>query len=60
MAVGLGGRLRAAVYRATAFRGTLRTGDPDGIVVDACFVLPDAGGDRLAHSQQWVREPLAE
>jgi len=60
VAEGLGWRLRAEVYRAIAFHGTLTTGDPDGIVVDACFVRPDACGDRLAHSQQWVREPLAE
>ena len=59
VAEGLGWRLRAEVYRATAFHGLITTGDPDGIVVDACFVHPDACGDHLAQSQQWVREPLS-
>lgn len=59
IAAGLGWRLRAEVYRARLFHGRLDPGDPDGIVVDACFVHPDACGDRLAQSHQWVREPLA-
>lgn len=58
VAEGLGWRLRAEVYRATAFRGALCSGDPDGIVVDACFVHPDACDERLAQSHLWVREPL--
>lgn len=59
VAESLGWRLRAEVYRAASFRGPLRTGDPDGIVVDACFVGTEACHARLAAAHAWVREPLA-
>ena len=59
VAAGLGWHLRVEVYRATSYRGQLRTGDPDGIVVDACFVDPAGCDEHLAAAHQWVREPLA-
>ena len=58
VAAGLGWRLRAEVYRATAYTGELDPGDPDGIVVDARFVEPAGCIDWLEAAHQWVREPL--
>jgi 8-oxo-dGTP diphosphatase len=58
-APGLGWSLRVEVYRALAFAGDLCSGeDPDGIVVDACYVPPEHCGSRLAGAQRWVVEPL--
>ena len=59
VATGLGWHLRVEVYRARGFSGQLRTGDPDGIVVDARFVDPAGCDGHLAAAHQWVREPLA-
>ncbi len=56
----LGWSMRCEVHRATAYRGTLRIDDPDGIVVDACFALDEQCVDLLDTCAQWVREPLAD
>ncbi|MCB0961023.1 MAG: NUDIX hydrolase [Acidimicrobiales bacterium] len=55
----LGWDLRVEVHRAAEVRGDLRIDDPDGIVVDACWVAPAACPDRLAAAHPWVREPLS-
>ena len=60
VALDMGWRLRAEVYRAVCFEGELRVADPDGIVVEAAFVDRPACVDRLADGAPWVREPLAE
>jgi 8-oxo-dGTP diphosphatase len=60
VALDLGWRLRAEVYRAVEFEGQVRVADPDGIVVEAAFVEPTACAERLAGGATWVREPLAE
>jgi 8-oxo-dGTP diphosphatase len=60
-AVDLGWRLRAECWLAEAWSGELRTGaDPDGIVVDARFVAPDACPGLLEGVHLWVREPLGD
>ncbi|MBX3287121.1 MAG: NUDIX hydrolase [Actinobacteria bacterium] len=54
----LGWHLRVEVHRALAIDGVLAVADPDGIVVDACYV---AAGDCAGHlhgSPLWVRDPL--
>ena len=56
----LGWTMRASVYLALAFEGELTVNDPDGIVVDACFVSLDDCATHLAQCHPWVREPLAE
>jgi 8-oxo-dGTP diphosphatase len=55
----LGWHLRAEVHRAVGYRGTLRVGDPDGIVVDARFVDVAGCAPLLAGAHPWVAEPLA-
>jgi 8-oxo-dGTP diphosphatase len=60
VAVDLGWRLRAEVYRALAFDGEVRVADPDGIVVEAAWVASPACAERLATGAPWVREPLTE
>jgi 8-oxo-dGTP diphosphatase len=57
-APGMGWTLAVECYRATAFAGDLVIDDPDGIVVDACYVAPDACGRHLASAHPWVSEPL--
>ena len=59
-APGLGWRLRVEVHLATGYEGDLVVDDPDGIVVDARFVAPDACAEHLRGGQPWVREPLIE
>ncbi|MBL8778387.1 MAG: NUDIX hydrolase [Acidimicrobiales bacterium] len=59
-APGLGWTLTVEVHRAVAYEGDLLVDDPDGIVVDACFVDPAACADRLTEGHPWVREPLVE
>lgn len=54
----LGWTMRVEVHRAVAFEGKLRLTDPDGIVVDACFVDPGDCAAHLAQCHPWVREPL--
>ncbi len=44
---------------AVDFAGAVRVDDPDGIVVDAAFVDPDACGEHLAGCHPWVGEPLS-
>ena len=55
----LGWHLRVEVHRAIEVTGDLIVDDPDGIVVDACWVPGGECAPRLAASQQWVREPLS-
>ncbi|HEY1282655.1 MAG TPA: NUDIX hydrolase [Acidimicrobiales bacterium] len=59
-AAGLGWRLRVEAWRAVEFSGELVVADPDGIVVDACFVHHGICAGHLAGCSQWVREPLAD
>lgn len=54
----LGWHLRVEVHRAVAVSGDLVVDDPDGIVVDACWVPVDDCAARLSASHPWVREPL--
>jgi len=56
----LGWRMRAEVHVALAYEGELRVDDPDGIVVDACFVPVDSCSAHLDACHPWVREPLAD
>jgi 8-oxo-dGTP diphosphatase len=56
----LGWRMRAEVYLAIDYDGELAVDDPDGIVVDACFVALDSCATHLDACHPWVREPLAE
>lgn len=58
IAVDLGWIMRCEVHLAASFEGELRVADPDGIVVEAAFVPPEALAERLASCMQWVREPL--
>jgi 8-oxo-dGTP diphosphatase len=58
-APGLGWRLRVEAHVAVDFGGDLRLDDPDGIVVDAAFVAPQACDGHLAGCRPWVSEPLA-
>lgn len=55
----LGWHLTVEAWRALAWEGELRVGhDPDGIVVEACFV---PGADcvlRLGRAQPWVTDPV--
>jgi 8-oxo-dGTP diphosphatase len=60
VALDLGWRLRAEVYRAVRFEGEVLVADPDGIVVEASFVAAPDCAARLANGAPWVREPLAE
>jgi ADP-ribose pyrophosphatase YjhB (NUDIX family) len=59
-APGLGWRMRAEVHVALGFEGELSVDDPDGIVVDACFVPVAECSRHLEACHPWVREPLAE
>jgi 8-oxo-dGTP diphosphatase len=56
----LGWSMRCEVHYAAEVEGELRVDDPDGIVVDAVFVAPDALGSFLDDGHRWVREPLHE
>lgn len=50
--------LHVEVHLAEGFSGAIALDDPDGIVVDACF-LDDAEIDlRLGSSPPWVAEPM--
>jgi len=55
---GMGWHLRVEVHRALAYEGELRLDDPDGIVVDACFVPVEACGEQLAGTWLPTHEPL--
>ncbi len=54
----LGWSLRVEVHEALDVAGELSVDDPDGIVVDACYVAAGACGGHLARSPRWVRDPL--
>lgn len=54
----MGWRLRVQVHRAVGIEGPLNVEDPDGIVVDACYLRPDACRERLVTAPRWVREPF--
>lgn len=54
----MGWNLRVEVHRALRWHGELVVDDPDGIVVDACYVDADRCGGHLAGSPPWVRDPL--
>ena len=56
----LGWRLRCEVHLAVAYEGDIAIADPDGIVVEASYCVPDDAHERLASCPQWVREPIAE
>lgn len=58
-APGLGWDLTVEVHRALELGGDLVVDDPDGIVVDACYVALDACDGHLRHAAPWVREPLS-
>ena len=58
-APGLGWNLRVEAHVAVDFTGSVRIGDPDGIVVEAAFVDPGACGKHLAGCHPWVGEPLS-
>lgn len=58
VAEGLGWHLRVEAHVATAYEGTLRIDDPDGIVIDARFVPWVDCAARLANAPRWVQEPL--
>lgn len=59
-ASGLGWTLRVEAHVALDYEGELRLDDPDGIVIDARFVAPDACGLHLDGTHPWVREPFTE
>jgi 8-oxo-dGTP diphosphatase len=50
--------LTVVVHRALAWDGELCVADPDGIVVDACYVAIGECNERLAGAPPWVRDPL--
>jgi 8-oxo-dGTP diphosphatase len=56
----LGWHLRVESFRAVEYTGELVVDDPDGIVVDACFVAPHLCEGHLRSSSRWVGEPLSE
>jgi 8-oxo-dGTP diphosphatase len=58
-APGLGWTLRVEAHRAVDVSGDLALADPDGIVVDACYVPCADCDEHLAGAHPWVREPLA-
>lgn len=54
----LGWSLRVVVHRSLGHAGDLVLADPDGIVVDACYVEVDGCSNRLSQSPQWVKDPF--
>lgn len=54
----MGWHLRVEVHQALEVLGDLLVDDPDGIVVDACYVATDACVGHLRDAAPWVREPL--
>ena len=58
-AEGMGWRLRVEVHRAVEYSGELHVDDPDGIVVDARFMDPEAcGAELVAGSWLPTHEPM--
>ncbi len=56
----MGGMMRVIVYRAAGHEGEFVFDDPDGIVFDAGFHLPDACRSYLEDAPHWVAEPLRD
>jgi len=56
----LGWRLRVEAFQALDWSGELVLDDPDGIVVDARFVVVEDCGVHLDGGYRWVGEPLGE
>jgi 8-oxo-dGTP diphosphatase len=55
----LGWHLQVEAWRALSWAGELRVGDdPDGIVVEACFVPSADCVVRLGRAQPWVTDPV--
>lgn len=52
--------LAVEVHLAASFSGELRVEDPDGIVIDACFLGAADVGERLVDSPRWVAEPMRD
>lgn len=59
VAEGLGWHLRVEAHVAVEYEGSLRIGDPDGIVIDARFVPWAQCAAQLVGAPRWVQEPLA-
>lgn len=58
-ALDMGWRLRVEVHRALSYEGELAVDDPDGIVVDACFVpVADCEDMLVGHTWLPTHEPL--
>jgi len=56
----LGWTLRVEAHLAVEVSGDVVVDDPDGIVVDACYVPHGDCPAHLAAAHPWVREPLAD
>jgi ADP-ribose pyrophosphatase YjhB (NUDIX family) len=56
----MGWHLRAVVFRASAWDGSISIEDPDGIVVDARFMPIDDCAPALHGTPRWVHEPLLD
>lgn len=56
----MGWRLTVEAHLAVEITGELGSEDPDGIVVDACYLGPGDCASRLEAAPQWVGEPLLE
>ncbi|HEX2576054.1 MAG TPA: NUDIX hydrolase [Aquihabitans sp.] len=54
----MGWHLRVEVHQAVEVAGEVCIDDPDGIVVDACYVAADRCAGHLAGAAAWVREPF--
>ncbi len=52
--------LEVQTFIAEAWEGELKVDDPDGIVTDAMFCLPEKQVELLSLSPDWVKEPLLE
>jgi len=50
--------LRAEVFEAQQWTGTLNVDDPDGVVIDAGFLQGDAFESCLDLAPRWVAEPV--
>lgn len=58
MAPDMGWHLRVEAWLAAEVTGAIHIDDPDGIVVDACFVDLEECAQRLEGGHPWVGEPL--
>lgn len=56
----MGWRLTVEAHRAVGIVGQVGGEDPDGIVVDACYLGAADCKRRLEGAPQWVREPLLD